>query len=71
MVTYGWTGMEIASIVLFVLFLVWSITIKGFALYRAGSLRQKGWFVALMIINSAGILELIYLLVVSKRAKQS
>ena len=48
-------------IALIVVLAVWSITIKGIALYRAGKLQQKGWFVALLLINTAGILELIYL----------
>lgn len=46
---------------------LWTLVIKGLALYRAGSLKQKGWFIALLLINTVGILELVYLLGVSKR----
>ncbi|MFM6980819.1 MAG: DUF5652 family protein [Micrococcales bacterium] len=45
------------------------LTLKGFALYRAGANRDKGWFAALFILNTAGILELVYLLAIAKRKK--
>ena len=43
------------------------LTLKGFALYRAGKLQQSGWFVALFLLNTLGILELLYLFVFSKK----
>lgn len=46
---------------------LWSVVWKGFALYRAGSLRDKGWFIALFLINTAGILEILYLTVFQHR----
>lgn len=42
--------------------LIWDLVWRGLALWRAGGNRQKGWFIALLIINSAGILPIIYLL---------
>ena len=47
---------------------LWSAVWKLFALYRAGCLRQKGWFVALFFLNTVGILEIVYLFVVSKKS---
>jgi len=38
------------------------IILKGLALWRAGRANQPYWFVALLIVNSVGILPLIYLL---------
>ncbi|EKD62719.1 MAG: hypothetical protein ACD_52C00080G0002 [uncultured bacterium] len=46
--------------------LVWSMVVKGIALWQASQLRQKIWFVALFVVNTFGILELIYLLFVAK-----
>ena len=46
---------------------LWSVVWKGFALYRAGSLRDKGWFIALFLINTAGILEILYLTIFQHR----
>ncbi len=47
-------------------FLATSI-LKGFALWRAGRNGDKGWFVALLIINSLGILETVYLVTAGKK----
>ena len=41
--------------------IVWSAIWKGVALWRAGKNGQLGWFVALFLINTVGILEIIYL----------
>lgn len=41
---------------------IWDLVWRGLALWRAGGNRQQGWFIALLIINSAGILPIIYLL---------
>ncbi len=38
-----------------------SIVLKGYALWHAARRSEKGWFIALLIINTLGILELIYL----------
>ena len=53
----------------FVIFLVWSLVWKGLALWRAAELRQKGWFIAFLIVNTIGILEILYLYVFSRKAK--
>lgn len=50
---------------------LWSIVWKGLALWRAAKLGSKGWFIALMILNTAGILEIIYLLATNKSVKES
>ena len=44
-----------------VLLIVWSGIWKGIALYRAGFNRQKAWFVVMFLLNTVGILEIIYL----------
>lgn len=51
------------------LLVLWSAIWKGFALYRAGSLKSVPWFVVLFVLNTAGILEILYLFVFSKRKK--
>lgn len=54
-------------VALIAVFAIYTIIVKGLALYRAGSLRDKPWFIAMLLLNTAGILELTYLLVISKR----
>jgi hypothetical protein len=47
--------------VLFIALAVWSIAWKGVALWFAARNHQKNWYIALLILNTAGILEIIYL----------
>lgn len=50
-----------------VLFLIaWSLVWKGFALWRAGRKNHVMWFILIFILNTAGILEILYLFVFSK-----
>ncbi|MDP3994046.1 MAG: DUF5652 family protein [Candidatus Doudnabacteria bacterium] len=49
---------------------IWSLAWKGFALWRAARKEQKGWFVAILLINTFGILEIIYLLTIGKKSTQ-
>ena len=37
------------------------------ALWKAAGLRQKSWFVAMLVINTLGILEIIYLFLVARK----
>jgi len=50
----------------FTLFLIalvaWTMIWKGIALWHAGKHKQKGWFVVMFLLNTAGILPIIYLL---------
>jgi len=39
----------------------WSLIWKGIALWHAARNGQKGWFIALMVINTIGVLEIVYL----------
>ena len=47
--------------------LIWSIFWKGLALWRSARMNHKGWFIALLIINTVGIFEIVYLIVTRKR----
>ncbi|MEK7159987.1 MAG: DUF5652 family protein [Patescibacteria group bacterium] len=50
----------------FVLYL-WSILWKGLALWRAAELKQRNWFVAILVLNTVGILEIAYLFFFAKK----
>lgn len=41
---------------------LWTVVLKGFALWYAAKNEQRGWFIALLVINTLGILEIIYLI---------
>ncbi|MEK7187671.1 MAG: DUF5652 family protein [Patescibacteria group bacterium] len=48
------------------LLILWSFIWKGLALWHSARQNHPWWFVALLIINTAGILEIIYLFAVLK-----
>lgn len=48
--------------------MVWSIVWKALALWRSARLGKKVWFVVFLFVNTAGILEIIYLFALSKPA---
>ncbi|MEK7072894.1 MAG: DUF5652 family protein [Patescibacteria group bacterium] len=47
--------------------LIWSLVWKGLALWKAAHEESKPWFIALLVINTAGILEILYIFVFAKR----
>ena len=49
----------------FLLIMAWSLLWKGLALWRAAKRGDTWWFIAFLIINTAGILEIIYLFVIT------
>ena len=55
-------GLMLALIPLIFLAAVWTAVLKGFALWHAARAGQTWWFVALLVVNTLGILEIIYLI---------
>lgn len=49
----------------------WTIVWKGLALWRAAQKAQKWWFAAFLLVNTVGILEILYLYVFSVERKAS
>lgn len=49
-----------------VLLALWTLPWKGVALWRAARNRQSAWFVALLLVNSLAMLEIIYIFSFSK-----
>lgn len=56
----------LSSVLIFVIAVV-VLVLKGFALWYSVKRDQKWWFIALLIINTVGILEIIYLLFIVKK----
>jgi methionyl-tRNA synthetase len=52
--------------VFFILY-IWSILWKGLTLWRSANLKQRNWFVAILILNTVGILEIVYLFFFAKK----
>lgn len=51
----------------FFLIFIWSIFWKGLALWRTAKQDQRNWFIAILVLNTIGILEIVYLLQFSKK----
>ncbi|MFY9457828.1 MAG: DUF5652 family protein [Candidatus Spechtbacterales bacterium] len=57
------------SIITFLIAL-WTIPWKGAALWRAAKMGEKKWFVAILILNTLAILEILYIFVFSRKSKK-
>ena len=49
--------------------LAWALVWKGVALWKAARANQKVWYIALLIINTLGLLEIVYLLFFVKKTE--
>jgi methionyl-tRNA synthetase len=52
------------------LILLWTLPWKGVALWKAVKNSHKSWFVALLIVNTLGILEILYIFWFSHKHKK-
>jgi hypothetical protein len=49
------------------LIVLWTIPWKGIALWKAARLSHKWWFVVLLVLNTVGILEIIYIFLIARK----
>ncbi len=45
----------------YVLFLIWSLIWKGIALWQSARKKHLVWFIILLVVNTMGILEILYI----------
>lgn len=50
--------------------ILWSMLWQGIGLWKAGKNNQLGWFVAMFVLNTAGILPIIYIVFFQKGKKK-
>jgi len=55
----GWPLLIVAA-------LVWSLVWKGLALWKSARKGSKRWFIVLLVVNTVGILEILYIFLFSK-----
>ena len=53
--------------VLLVVFIIWSLFWKGWALWKSARAGNKVWFFVLLVVNTLGILEILYIFWFSKK----
>ncbi|MFA6446322.1 MAG: DUF5652 family protein [Candidatus Paceibacterota bacterium] len=49
-----------------IVIIAWSMIWKGIALWKSARLEHKGWFILLLIVNTVGILEILYIYLVAR-----
>lgn len=59
-------GLDSMGLSLMFIIIVWSLFWKGLALWHSGRKAEPVWFVVLLVVNTMGILEIIYLFGVLK-----
>lgn len=61
---WGWFGAMLFPVML------WSLFWKGWALWRASKNDAKVWFAILLVVNTVGILDILYLFVFGKVSRK-
>jgi len=49
--------------------IIWTLVWKGMALWKAGRNNQLYWFIALLIVNTLGLLEIVYIVWFQKKSR--
>lgn len=62
-------NLTLTQTLLLLLAILWSLFWKGLALWRSARQSQRNWFVALLVVNTLGILEIIFLAFFAKEKK--
>lgn len=55
--------------VVLIILVIWSVIWKGMALWKSSRQNQLTWFIFILILNTAGILPIIYLAFFQKSKK--
>jgi len=51
------------------LIILWTLPWKGVALWKSAQNKHTGWFIALLVLNTLAILEILYIFIFSKKRK--
>ena len=67
-----WSNMQgspfaVLGIAALVLAVIWSAIWKAIALWKAARAGSLGWFIALLVVNTLGILDILYIYIFSKK----
>lgn len=58
----NYSGIHYGLFGLLIPFAILDLVLKGFALWKSAKKDQNIWFIALLLVNSMGILPLVYLI---------
>jgi len=63
----GFSGVPAGFAILFAVLAVWSLIWKGIALWKAAQNGSKPWYIIMLVVNTVGILEIVYIFFFSKK----
>lgn len=66
----GWPWLGLALLPGIWLIVIIDLLLRGYALWHAARRSQKVWFIALLILNTLGILPLVYILLNRNKKKK-
>lgn len=52
---------------LLVVLIIWSLFWKGMSMWKAAKRGSKPWFIILLLVNTVGILDIIYIYLIDKK----
>ena len=52
-----------------IVIMLWVLPWKGYSLWLASKSNHKKWFIALLVLNTLAILDIIYIFFINKRKK--
>ena len=61
----------ITAIILLSIIAIWSLVWKGLALWKSAHKEQAVWFIVLLVVNTIGILEILYIFIFSEMKFES
>lgn len=57
--------------IVFLALFAWTIYWKGMALWKASKRNEQKWFIAILVLNTIGILDILYIYIFSERGKKN
>lgn len=64
-------GISAALLIVIIIIAIWSLIWKAFALWKAARKNHLIWFILLLIINTIGILEILYIFIFSELGRKA
>ncbi|HPU95018.1 MAG TPA: DUF5652 family protein [Candidatus Gracilibacteria bacterium] len=58
-----------ANMIWIVPLMIWSMVWDGIALWKAARNGSKRWFIVILLLNTAGILEILYIFIFGKKTE--
>ena len=60
-------SMFFLSLIMFIILMIFVVLLKGYALWNAAKRGEVVWFIILLLVNTIGILDLVYLIFIVKK----